>query len=227
VIEELSGTEPWQPRILSSTGATARVALVQSRASLIAGDDVALSIRVGAGAALELIELGATLAHSARGGPPALLTTEIFVQTAGRLAWLGQPLIIADGAFVRRTTTVELERSAHALIGESIVLGRAHERPGALVARIRISHDGQPMVDETLDTRDSSTLQSLIVMGDARMISSLTIAGVRDNSPPAGALQAHGPATLWRSIGPAVGADNDATRLAERWRGQALSASAE
>ncbi|HEU0315868.1 MAG TPA: hypothetical protein VFR49_00985, partial [Solirubrobacteraceae bacterium] len=71
VIAAVAGTEPWRPRILGAVGGMARVALVQSRASLLAGDRVALTVEVEPGCALELLELGATVAHHARGGAGA------------------------------------------------------------------------------------------------------------------------------------------------------------
>ena len=217
VIEDVSGTEPWRARILA-TGAVARVALVQTRASLLGGDDVELSIVVGDGAALEIVELGATLAHDVRGGPGTRIRVEIRVGAGGRFVWIGEPLIVAAGASVQRSTTVELEASARALLGEAIVFGRSGEQPGALVARTRIACERATTVDESLETRDRSTLRSRVVAGDARMVSSLTLAGMRDLHPPAGSLQAHGPATLWRSVGKAVAGAEEATGLGARWR---------
>jgi urease accessory protein len=226
VIEELSGTEPWRPRILPGAAGPARVALVQSRASLLAGDDVELSVTVGEGAALELVELAATLAHDVRGGSRAAVRVDAEVGAGGCLVWTGEPLIVAAGARVSRTTSLDLDETARALLGERVVLGRAHERPGALLARTRITCAGAPLLDETLDTADPETLTSAVVAGDARMIAGLTLAGVRDASPPAGALQAHGPATLWRSVGPARAGGGWPAELAARWRDAVLAAAA-
>ncbi len=78
-ITELAGTEPWRPRILAAVGGMARVALVQSRASLLAGDRVALTVDVEPGCALEIIELGATVAHHARGGAGASVAVRVRV----------------------------------------------------------------------------------------------------------------------------------------------------
>jgi urease accessory protein len=218
VIEDLSGTEPWRARILASGGAAARVALVQTRASLLRGDDVELSITVGEGSALEIVELGATVAHDVRGGAGARIRVSIQIAAGGRLVWVGEPLIVAAGASVQRTAHVALEPRARALLGEAIVLGRTGEHPGFLVARTRIACDGRVTLDEALDTREREPLRSAVVAGDARMISSLTLAGLRDEDPPAGAMQAHGPATLWRSAGGAVAGDQAAAALCTRWR---------
>jgi len=226
VIEKLAGTEPWRPRILPSVAGTARVALVQSRASLLSGDDVELSLTVGDGAALELVELAATLAHDVRGGRGAAVRIEARVRSGGCLLWIGEPLIVATGARVGRTTTLDLDDTGRAVLGERVVLGRAHERPGALVARTRITRAGVPLLDETLDTEDSETLTSAVVAGGARMIAGLTLAGVRDPDAPDGAMQAHGPATLWRSVGPPRAGGGWPAELAARWRDAALPAAA-
>jgi urease accessory protein len=218
VLEELAGTEPWRPRILRGAAHAARVALVQSRASILRGDDVELSISVGEGAALELVEIGATLTHDARGGDPARILVDIAVGDGGRLTWLGAPVIVARGAEVRRTTHIELAGSGRALLGETIVLGRAREPCGALRTRTRIVGDGRPTVDETLDTGDPVTLRSPVVAAQAGVIAALTLAGLRDDDPPPGAMQAYGPATLWRATGAATEITRRAAAVAERWR---------
>jgi len=200
------------------------VALVQSRASLLAGDDVELSVAVGPGASLEVVELAATVAHDVRGGCGAAVRVGLEVEAGGCLLWLGEPLIVAAGARLERTTILELAPAARALLGERVVLGRTRERPGALVTRTRIACDGAPLLDETLDTGDAETLTSAVVAGAARMVAGLTLAGIRDGDPPAGAMQAHGPATLWRSAGPARAGGGWPDALAARWRGLALAA---
>ncbi|HWF34411.1 MAG TPA: urease accessory protein UreD [Solirubrobacteraceae bacterium] len=218
VLTELAGIEPWTPRILAGNGA-ARVALVQSRASILRGDAVELSITVGEGAALELVEIGATLTHHARRGDSAQVTVDVTVGDGGRLTWLAAPLVIAAGAEVRRALCVGLLGSARALLGETVVLGRAHEPYGCLTSRTRIVGAGRPTLDETLETGDPDTVGSPVVAGSAGVIAALTLAGARDDDPPAGAMQAHGPATLWRATGGAVEVARWTAEVAERWRG--------
>ncbi len=224
VVTELGGIEPWRPRPLRSAGRLARVALVQSRASLLGGDDVALEIDVGAGGWLEVVELGATIVHHARGGPPARLVSSVRLGPDARLVWLAQPCIAAAGCHLRRSTRIELGAGAAVLVGEALVLGRSGEEPGRVRARMRITLEGRPVIDETLDTAPGWLLRSSVVAGAAGMIDALTLAGVRDPSPPSGAFQAHEPATLWRGLGPArAGPDRDGARLAGRWRELALT----
>jgi hypothetical protein len=62
-------------------------------------------------------------------------------------------------------------------------------------------------------------LRSDVVAGGGRLIAALTLAGLRDDDPPVGVFQAHEPATLWRSVGPAhAHPDGEALALERRWR---------
>lgn len=146
------------------------------------------------------------------------MLVEVAVRDGGCLTWLGAPLVVAHGADLRRTLRLDLAGRARALLGETIVLGRAHQPCGKLSTRTRIVCQGRPTADETLETGDAVTLHSPVVAGRARVIAALTLAGVRDHEPPVGAMQAHGPATLWRATGPAVEVARQTAPVAERWR---------
>lgn len=217
VVTDLTGTEPWRPRLLGVSGPVARVALVQSRASLLRGDAVALEIDLGAGCALELVELGATVAHHVRGGPAARLDTSVRLGRGARLVWLGQPLIAAAGCDVLRSTRIELATGAAVLLGEALVLGRVGEEPGHARVRTRVTLDGRPVIDETLDTQPAWLLRSAVVAGTATAVDSLLLAGLRDPEPPADAWQGHEPSTLVRRLGAArAGLAGEA--VGRRWR---------
>ena len=223
IVAELAGTEPWHPRMLAPSGAAARIALVQSTASLLGGDDVRLVVELGDGCALEVIELGATIAYHARRGPGARLRVDVWLGRGARLVWLAQPLILAAGCRLERETRVSLAGAARVLLREAFVLGRAGEEPGRASARTRITLEGTPVLDETFDST-AAILRSAVVAGDASVIDALTLAGMRDEDAPAEALQAHGEATLWRGLGPARGRRDDvAGALAARWRRACLS----
>jgi urease accessory protein len=229
-ISSLSGTEPWHPRVLRPTAGRARVALVQSRASLVRADDVSLAVEVRPGAALEIVELGALIAHSVRDGATSSLRVAVEIAAGGCLIWPGQPLIVAAGAALESFVSVSLRHGARLLRGESVVLGRAGEDCGALRARFRVELEGRPLLDETLDTGDRLTLRSPVVSGSPDsdgtspvMISALTLAGCRDPDPPEGVLQAHLPASLWRGCGDAVSLAEQRAALERRWRKLVLS----
>ncbi len=221
VLTSVAGTEPWRPRILDQRSGWGRVALVQSRASLICGDAVTLSVEVGPGAALELVELGALLAHDVRAGPAARLSVELSLAAQARLVWLGLPLVLTTGCAVDVGCVAELAHGARLLRGESIVLGRAGQTDcGVLRSHTRLTLAGAPLLDETLSTADPLTLRSAVVAAGSTMIAALTLAGTRDPDPPAGAMQAQSAATVWRDAGATVAVTTTAGRLASRWGSQ-------
>lgn len=219
ILSLLSGTEPWRPRPLRADGVGwARVALVQSRASLLAGDDVSLEIVVGRGAALEIVELGAMVALDGRGGPDASLSVAVSVADRGRLIWLSQPLVAAAGCRVVAHTEVSLLRSGRMLRGEGMVFGRAGEQCGVVSSRTRFTADERPVLDETISTEDRFVLGSQVVAGSAPVLSALTLAGMRDPEPFPHVMQAYGEATIWRAAGAAVELESVGAALVRRWR---------
>jgi urease accessory protein len=200
--------------------------LVQSTAALLTGDHVVLRIQLGADCGLELIELGATIAHHARGGPAARLRVELVLDRGARLVWAAQPLIVSEGSALERDTTVTMRSQARLLLREAIALGRARQPPGTLRAHTRIVLGGVPALEETLDTSDPAVLHSAVVAGDARFIDSLIMLGVRDLEAER-ALQLAEPGTVWRAL--ACDADLiEPTRAAllARWRAFVLGARA-
>jgi urease accessory protein len=217
VIAELAGTEPWRPRILAPDGPLARVVLVQSRASLLCGDEVDVRIDMGPGAGLEIVELGATIANHVRGGPAASLDVGVSLADGARLVWLAQPLIVSAGCALDKRVRLELAGTARALTGEAIVLGRHGEEPGRVSSQTRITLDGRALLDETLATEPSWLLRSPVLAGDADLIEGLTLSGLRDEDTPPGAFQAHGPGTLWRGLG-AAHEHREPGAIAARWR---------
>jgi urease accessory protein len=220
VIEELRGVEPWRPRIVLGRSPATTVALVSTRALLIAGDDVRLSVTVGRGALLELIELGAMLVHHARGGAEAKVGITLRIEPGGTLVWLAAPIIASAGCRARRRTVADIAEGGRLLLGESVAFGRAREAAGALSARTRITLAGVPLLDETLETAEPETLGSSVVAGPHRIVHSLVLAGACDEVPPDGTLRCHGTGMVWRSF-EAGGAAAD--RVAARWRGLILA----
>jgi urease accessory protein len=194
----------------------ARVAIVQTAACLVGDDDVRLHVRVGAGAALELVEISATVAHP---GADARQSVHVEVAAGGRLVFAERPLIVAAGARVRRSVEIELAHGARALHREALVLGRHGEEPGSVRARVRIAREGVPVLDETIDTGDLAVLRSPAVLGEARAVAGLGLYGAEPPAPEPGAF-ALGPAdTLVRRIGGEIDGLDD---LHNAWRAAVL-----
>lgn len=153
VLRELRAAAPWAPRPLpGDRGGAANVALVQTAATLVSGDDCAIELELRPGAALTVVETGATIAHHVRGGAPARLLVRIRLGAGARLTWLARPLVLGAGCAVERTTTIELAEGAQALLRETVVLGRSGEAPGALRSTLRATHTGRPLLHEQLDS---------------------------------------------------------------------------
>jgi urease accessory protein len=128
-----------------------RVALVPEQAVLLAGDHVTVAVRVGAGQRLEIVEPGGTVAYAMRGAA-ARWDVRIEVEAGGSLVWRGAPFVVAEGADVRRSTTLDLAAAACVTLRETLVLGRSGEAPGRLVARTDVHRDGVPVLVEELDS---------------------------------------------------------------------------
>jgi urease accessory protein len=169
----LAGGEFVQPRVLAGPGL--RVALVQTAACVLTGDELELDVAVGPGAALELIEPAATIAHDGRGGPPARWSARVSV--AGTLRWTAAPFVVAAGAAVERSLHVDVAAGGRALLRDLLVLGRAGEPPGHLHATTELRHAGRPLLVEALDTADLALLRSPAVLGDAKVLDTIALIG--------------------------------------------------
>ena len=203
-LNRLAGRGLLRPRVLSADGDVARVALVQTAASLLAGDRVVIDVRCGPGARLRLVDVAALLAHDGRGGEPAELEVRLDVGAGARLEWDAQPLVLAAGSHVRRTTDVALGRGAAALLRDTVVLGRAGELAGHLAARSDARLDGRPLHADALDTGDVGLLRSPVVLGGAKVLDTLALYGARADDPCAFQLAREG--TLRQELAPSLAA---------------------
>ena len=189
-------------RPLPPQGTLARVALVQTGATLVAGDRVRVEIVVGAGAAVEIVETAGTLAHPVPSGEPAIEQRIVLsVGSGATLIWHGQPLVLAAATRLTRELRVNLDDEAAATIHETVALGRAGERAGAAELRFRAELGGQPLLDETLMTGDQHVLGSPAVLGDNRVLDSLSVLGhgAPDTSHGWMPLAGHGALRRWAS----------------------------
>jgi urease accessory protein len=200
VVAEIRGVTPWRPvQIVGSTpGAT--VAMVQTAACLISGDDIRIEVVVGAGAQLELIELGATIAHHVRGGSNCQLAIDVTLEPAATLVWGAAPLISAGGSRLQRIVNADLAAGAVALLRDTTVFGRNDEPGGALLSTLHVTHDGRPLLHEQLDTTDESLAGSPVVLGNAGLLDSLLLLGTRDPDCPAGTMSLAGAGAVWRQL---------------------------
>lgn len=207
--------------MLSPAGGVARVALVQTAASLLAGDRVEIDIRCGPGARLRLVDVAALVAHDGRGGDAAELDVRLDVGAHARLEWEAQPLILAAGSVVRRATQVTLRRGGAALLRDTLVLGRAGQLAGHLTTSTDVRLGGRPLHAEWLDTGDVGLLRSPVVLGGAKVLDALALYGARAEDPVA--FQLHGLGSIRQALAPSLAR---ATRMMgaapEMWRAALL-----
>lgn len=181
----LDGGAHLRPRLVELEGAHARIALVAVCATLLAGDHIRLTVAVGAGVTLELLEPSGTVAYDARGGQASWHTSVRLADDAG-LLWRGAPFVVADGADVTRHTTLDLQSGATALVAETMVLGRSGELGGALTTSTRARYDGRDLLVEEVDLRHHATRREPGMLADARVIATTTLLGAEepDLHPP-------------------------------------------
>ncbi|MFD7124995.1 urease accessory protein UreD [Streptomyces anulatus] len=180
---ELSPGAFLAPRPLLPCADRLRIALVGTRAGLLAGDDLRLHVSVGPGARLELVEPSGLVAYDHRGGRSAW-RARVDIAAGGRLDWDGKPFVVAHGARVDRTMEVTLAPGARMLWRDTLVLGRSGERGGSVRARTRAVYDGRELLVEDLDLTDPDLRELPGILGPNRIIGSVTALGARPPGPP-------------------------------------------
>jgi urease accessory protein len=191
----------FRPILISSDRVGACVSLVPDGALLLAGDALWLDISVGPRVSLELVEPGGTVAYPMRGGHASWNVT-ISLAAGATLVWAGEPFVVAEGARVRRHTTIELGMGARLAMRETIVLGRHAEVGGQLdLTTTATGSDGLPILADGLSIGPES---SSLLIGGARVIETVTVLGARIDSVAGTRLDLQAEGTLVRGLSSAV-----------------------
>jgi urease accessory protein len=132
----------------------ALVRLVNSAAAPLAGDDLELTVRVGAGARLTLAGVAATLALPGAGLEPSRFTVHIELAADAALEYLPEPTVITRRARHESHLDAALAPGAVLCCREVLVLGRAGEPPGCLRTTVHIVRDGHPLLRQQLTIGD-------------------------------------------------------------------------
>lgn len=196
------------PLTLRSTG-DGEVHLVGTTAGPVGGDHLRLSLCVGAGAALTVRSVAASVALPGPSPVPSSLDVEVDVGSDATLRWLPEPTIAARGCDHRATTRIRMADGARLLWTEVAVLGRHDERPGSLLQRLRVDLGGRPLVRNDLavgpawpaslgpaGTGDARAVATLLVVGPAAASLRPDDAGMRTAGVRAALLPLTGPAAL-------------------------------
>ncbi|MFI9628306.1 urease accessory protein UreD [Streptomyces sp. NPDC052042] len=183
VVRELRPGAFLAPRPLLPAPDRVRIALVGTRAGLLAGDHLELRVSVGPGARLELVEPSGLVAYHHRGGSSSW-RARVDIAQGGELHWDARPFVVGDGARVERSMDVALAAGARMLWRDTLVLGRSGECGGSVRATTRVTYDGQELLVEDLDLTDCQVRALPGVLGPNRVIGSVTALGARPGGPP-------------------------------------------
>lgn len=172
----LHGGTYLRPRLLGTAGAHARVALVGSYAALLAGDEVSLDVEAGPGVHLELVEPTGMVAYDAD-DVAASWVASLRVASSALLTWRAASFVVSAGANVTRRTEIGLADGGVALLGETLVLGRAREGAGRLYNTQRATLGGRDLLVEDLDLRESPQRSTPGILGTSRVVATTTLLG--------------------------------------------------
>jgi len=166
-----------RPMLLATDEGGARISLVPDGALLLAGDDIAISVKVGPGARLELNEPAGTVAYSMDGGH-ASWQVSIDLAPAASLVWAGEPFVVGVGADLSRRTSINLAWGATLALRETLVLGRHREASGRIRQElVATGPNGAQMLAESLEVEPDSS--PLLLGPGARVVGSVLTLGHR------------------------------------------------
>lgn len=129
---------------------TVRVALAAAAAGPIGGDHLELDVRVGAGAAVVVRSVAASLVLPGPHGELSRSDVRITVGTDATLVWLPGPVIAAQGCHHHAVIEVVLQAGARLMIREELVLGRHGEASGSIRQRLRVCLGDRALHDQEL-----------------------------------------------------------------------------
>lgn len=163
------------------------VHLVSGAGGPLGGDDLRLDVVVGPGASLTVHSVAATVALPGRGGFSTLLVSAT-VAAGGRLEWLPEPTVVADGAEHHARIEVDLAPDAELLLRDEVVLGRSGERGGRMRSAVHVTRDGRPVLrsELVLDGADPSVRGVALLAGGRAAGSLLDVAPRYLDAPAAG-----------------------------------------
>ncbi|MFE7108678.1 urease accessory protein UreD [Streptomyces sp. NPDC057575] len=147
-LPQLRSDGPFHLRRMRTGGRAATVGIIGAMSAPLGGDRLALDVTAEDRAELEVTTAAATLALRGPTTAPATYDVRLTAGEHACLRWLPQPLISAAGSNLRQTCTVTLAATSRLLLREEQILGRADEKPGRLVSRIRVRHAGRLLLDQ-------------------------------------------------------------------------------
>lgn len=175
---ECVSSGPLVLRRTGSRGPMPTVHFVGGAAGPMGGDRWRIDVAVGAGAALRVRSVAASIALPDRAGRSSLLEIHADLGPGATLDWAPEPLILAAGATHTTTATVRVAEGATLRWREDVVCGRANEESGTGFARLRVAYDGAPLLAHDLGLGPGATgWDSPAVLGTGRAVGTVLLAG--------------------------------------------------
>jgi urease accessory protein len=168
------------------SGSTAVVHLVNSATSPLGGDELELTVRVGAGARLRLSGVAATIALPGLRGECSSSRVDIEIAEGGELQYLPEPTVITARARHFAELRASLAADAKLYIREVLVLGRAGERPGRLTTSQHVLRAGLPVLRQTLEIGDPELDASVAHLAGRRVLATELHIGTEKAEPASG-----------------------------------------
>ncbi|WP_224391042.1 urease accessory protein UreD [Pseudonocardia sp. ICBG1293] len=176
------------------TGASrseAVVHLVGSASTPLAGDDVTLTVTVGAGAHLILTGVAAAVAlPGARRTDgttrPSRTVLRCTVDDGGSLTYLPEPTVVTGRAHHEAVLDVVLAPTAALRARDVLVAGRTGERPGRCRGTVRVTErDGGPLLVQTQEIGDPLLDDSPAHLAGHRVLGTEVLVGPAHEQVPA------------------------------------------
>ncbi|MGD9530157.1 urease accessory protein UreD [Pseudonocardia sp.] len=153
-----------------ATGADAvTVHMVGSATTPLGGDDVALDVVVGPGAAVVVTGVAAALALPGAGGR-SRLAVHLDVADGASAQYLPEPTVVTGRAAHDTTLDVRLGADARMRCREVLVAGRCGEAGGSLRSHVRVADARGPLLVQELELGDPALHASPAYLAGHRVI---------------------------------------------------------
>jgi urease accessory protein len=180
------------------------VYLVSAAAAPLGGDCLDLRIEVRTGATLCLRTVAATVALPGLDGGESLMRVTATVAAGGRLEYLPEPVVIADGARHATDIRASVAEGGSLVLRDELILGRHGERGGAYRGCLRADYAGRPLLRQALDISGSDpvTAGPAILSGHRAVGTLLQVDPALHHGDPAAWIAAPPGATPWVAVMP-------------------------
>jgi len=172
-VSRLRVDPPLAAKVRTEPGGGRTLWLVGSGASLLEGDELAISLRLHAGASLSVRSVASQLVHPCPDGGSGAIDIDVELDTGASLCWWPEPVLVAAGGRLRSRTNVRCAGSARLRWCDELVLGRSGERHHdvGLDTAVAVDVEGRPAWRDGLSSAPGWTGPAGI--GTARYVGSL------------------------------------------------------